>query len=65
MWPTGFAYDFDVVLPPPPPPTGPRSYADVAANHRHGLSQNALPLGNTLGAGFISSSNEEGAVPHL
>lgn len=59
MWLPGFAYDLDVALPPPPPP----SYADVAANRRQGLRQTALPLGNTLGAGYLSSSDEEGVVP--
>ncbi|CAD6244629.1 unnamed protein product [Miscanthus lutarioriparius] len=49
-WPPGFAYDLDVALPPPPPPSGPRSYADVTANHRQGLRQNALPLENALGS---------------
>ena len=65
MWPTGFAYDLDVTLPPPPPLTGPCSYADLAANRRHGLRQNVVPLGNALGADFVSSSDEEGAVPRL
>ena len=64
-WPPGFAYDLDIVLPPPPPPSGSLSYVDVAANRRQVQCRNALPHGNPLGARFISSSVEEGTVPHL
>jgi hypothetical protein len=61
-WPPGFAYDIDVALPPPPP-SGTRSYADVAANHRQSLHQNALRRGHAVGTGFVSSSDDEGRLP--
>jgi hypothetical protein len=64
-WLPGFTYDLNIALPPAPPPTHLLSYADVAANRRQGLHRNVLPLGNTLRARFVSSSDEEGAVPHL
>jgi hypothetical protein len=63
--PPGFAYEIDVALPPPPPPFGPCSYADMTTNCRQGLRRNTLSLGNALRAGFVSSSDEEGAVPRL
>lgn len=65
MWPAGFAYDLDVALLPAPRPNRTLSYADVVANCRRGLSRTTLPLGNTLGARYLSSSDEEGVVPRL
>jgi hypothetical protein len=64
-WLAGFAYDLDAALLPAPPPTWSLSYTNVVANHRQGLRRNALPLKNALGAGFVSSSDEEGVVPRL
>lgn len=64
MWPPGFVYDLDVALLSAPPPNRTLSYADVAANHHHGLCWTALPLGNTLRA-MYPSSNKEGPVPRL
>ena len=65
IWPSGFAYDIDVSLPLPPPLSGPRSYADVTANHHQGQCRNVLPPGHAVEAGFVSSSNEEGAILRL
>ena len=65
MWPVGFVYDLDVMLPPAHPPNWTLSYADMATNRCRGLCQTTLPLGNALRAGYVSSSNEEEAVPRL
>lgn len=61
-WPSGFAYDIDVVHPfispaAPPQPRG-RSYASVAAAR----STPKLPPATALGSGFASSSAKGEAV---
>jgi hypothetical protein len=52
-------------IPVGPPSIRPHSYTDVAANYHLGLRRSGLPLGNTLEAGYLSSSDQEGVAPRL